>query len=675
MSIKMKIVIMSLVFCIISSGPVYAGQDILIDAVSMPYAFNPGTGAASIGFLSGDDDGTKITVVIADVSGDTVRTIDESLIGGGRFNVAWDGLDDRRRPVDEGFYDVTIYDVDYVIDMPQFLLVREPETLSNAAGLKYYPVCPATDREGNIYVSDGRNDRIWKYDYYGNLLTGWGSAGNGNGQFNNPSGIALDSNGDVYVVDTLNHRVQKFSGKGEYLLQWGTSGSGEGQFNCPSGISIDPSGRIYVADTRNHRVQVFDGNGAFQCMWGSFGNGPGSFNGPSGIAVDTTGNVLVADTYNNRIQLFDSAGGYLGEYDSFGGYPLDHPAGIAINRDGRLLIEDNRNQRILEADTDRTIVGYEKARSATDASLSAANGGKYAKDDGYVAREKPSGTGEHRYVYLPGSVISRAKVIVDRTPPVVSIIVPSNGVKYDQYSDLGASWYAGDALSGLRSATGTMSSGSIMDTSTPGTYEFTVRATDNAGNEVVQTSSYEIVSESRSAGNPGPVSSPAPTPVPTGKPTVMPTAKPTATPAPTAKPTASPTPVPDLNPPRPIGATVSLLKDGGSTAASISAELATTSSEINLGLKYRPSLSQSRGMLFVFGGDQSHTFNMVDMNFPLDIIFIKSDMTILKISANAQPGSTGISSGGACKYVLEVNAGLCASKGIHAGNKVKINWQ
>jgi DNA-binding beta-propeller fold protein YncE len=32
-----------------------------------------------------------------------------------------------------------------------------------------------------------------------------------NGQFNNPSGIAVDKEGYVYVSDTGNHRIQKFA--------------------------------------------------------------------------------------------------------------------------------------------------------------------------------------------------------------------------------------------------------------------------------------------------------------------------------------------------------------------------------------------------------------------------------------------------------------------------------
>jgi hypothetical protein len=46
----------------------------------------------------------------------------------------------------------------------------------------------------------------------GEFLTKWGSFGAGDGQFNEPFGVATDNRGDVYVGDTLNHRIQKFKG-------------------------------------------------------------------------------------------------------------------------------------------------------------------------------------------------------------------------------------------------------------------------------------------------------------------------------------------------------------------------------------------------------------------------------------------------------------------------------
>ena len=36
------------------------------------------------------------------------------------------------------------------------------------------------------------------------------SAGEGDGEFANPSGIAVDPSGNVYVADTSNARIQKF---------------------------------------------------------------------------------------------------------------------------------------------------------------------------------------------------------------------------------------------------------------------------------------------------------------------------------------------------------------------------------------------------------------------------------------------------------------------------------
>ena len=47
------------------------------------------------------------------------------------------------------------------------------------------------------------------------------------------------------------------SGTGHLVTQFGTAGSGNGQFNVPSGLAIDASGNIYVADTGNNRVEIF----------------------------------------------------------------------------------------------------------------------------------------------------------------------------------------------------------------------------------------------------------------------------------------------------------------------------------------------------------------------------------------------------------------------------------
>ena len=116
----------------------------------------------------------------------------------------------------------------------------------------------------------------------------------------------------------ITNRIQKFNSAGGFQLAWGSYGSGEGQFRNPSGVAVDGGGNVYVADTDNNRIQKFNAAGDFQFAWGSSGTGNGQFNNPSGVAVDSGGNVYVADSYNNRIQKFNAAGDFQLAWGSYG---------------------------------------------------------------------------------------------------------------------------------------------------------------------------------------------------------------------------------------------------------------------------------------------------------------------------------------------------------------------
>jgi len=63
-------------------------------------------------------------------------------------------------------------------------------------------------------------------------------------------GFAVDDGSPVFQICT--------SG-----CQSGTSGPGDGQFNQPRGIATN-SGNVYVTDLGNDRIQKFDSAGAFQ---------------------------------------------------------------------------------------------------------------------------------------------------------------------------------------------------------------------------------------------------------------------------------------------------------------------------------------------------------------------------------------------------------------------------
>jgi PKD repeat protein len=81
---------------------------------------------------------------------------------------------------------------------------------------------------------------------------------------------------------------------------------------------------------------------------------------------------------------------------------------------------------------------------------------------------------------------------LDTTPPQVAIAVPVNGAKYILSEVVLADWTVNDPLSGIVTHSGTVPSGSAIDTAIVGTQTFSVTATDKAGNEATKTSSYTV---------------------------------------------------------------------------------------------------------------------------------------------------------------------------------------
>ena len=156
-------------------------------------------------------------------------------------------------------------------------------------------------------MTDSGNQRVQVFDRGGAFLGKWGSAGNGDGQFNGPAGIVVHGH-EVYVADRFNSRIQVFDRRGVFLRKWGHSGAGDGEFAAngpndgPVGVAVHGN-VIYVTDFGNNRVQVFDRTGGFRRKFGSVGSEPGEFQNPVGVAVHGD-EVYVADRNNNRVQVF-----------------------------------------------------------------------------------------------------------------------------------------------------------------------------------------------------------------------------------------------------------------------------------------------------------------------------------------------------------------------------------
>jgi uncharacterized protein len=103
----------------------------------------------------------------------------------------------------------------------------------------------------------------------------------------------------------------------------------------------------------------------------------------------------------------------------------------------------------------------------------------------------------------------------------------------------------------------------------------------------------------------------------------------------------------------------------------VAVEVVSTEADIEHGLMFREHLGADAGMLFLLGHDKDWAFWMHNTLIPLDMIFIRRDMTIAGVVPNAEPKTDTLRKvGEPSLYVLEVNGGYCAAHGVAANQKV-----
>jgi uncharacterized membrane protein (UPF0127 family) len=106
-------------------------------------------------------------------------------------------------------------------------------------------------------------------------------------------------------------------------------------------------------------------------------------------------------------------------------------------------------------------------------------------------------------------------------------------------------------------------------------------------------------------------------------------------------------------------------------------EVAADDESLANGLSNRIQLAQESGMLFVFPDEDIWTFWMKDVLFPVDVMFIDRNGTIIDIQTmQAQPGMpedqlTRYPSAAPALFALEINAGLADQFGFQVGMQVQ----
>ena len=226
------------------------------------------------------------------------------------------------------------------------------------------PAALSIDANGNLFVSDERNNRIRRIANNADrvimtvvgssdpsIVAGYGGDGGpataarlaltayheSDGMDNPPpgGGLAMDEAGHLYIADTFNHCVRKVVpgqdgviGEGHsseeiIITVAGTCGvagfRGDGgsavraRLNRPYDLAFGSDGWLYVADTHNHVIRSIDlATGIIRSVAGTGAAGFSGDSGPAilsklrypyGISFSPEGHLYIIDTSNNRVRV------------------------------------------------------------------------------------------------------------------------------------------------------------------------------------------------------------------------------------------------------------------------------------------------------------------------------------------------------------------------------------
>jgi sugar lactone lactonase YvrE len=248
----------------------------------------------------------------------------------------------------------------------------------------YTPLDVSTDKAGNVYIADSRNNQVRVIRASGNIepFAGTGTAGPGGGdggpaasaQLYTVTSVAAAPDGSVYLAD-YNYRVRRVrpNGKIETVAGKGTMGfAGDGgpamaaSLTFVTGMAVDPAGNLYLALPGDNRIRKVDTNGIITTFAGT---GVTGFSGDGGLAtaatlyspqavtVDGAGNVFIADRFNHRIRMVTPDGiiatiagsattGFSGDGGAATAAELSAPFGLTVGPDGAIYFSDQGNHRV-----------------------------------------------------------------------------------------------------------------------------------------------------------------------------------------------------------------------------------------------------------------------------------------------------------------------------------------
>lgn len=218
------------------------------------------------------------------------------------------------------------------------------------------PISAIPDGAGGVWVADTRNHRLLHLDADGSLVEWLDLPARDNGRPADPADLVLSADGRrLWVTDNDGHRILVRDLQGGAWAPIGTRGESLGQFQYPFMLAAAASGDIVVTDVINGRAQVISPQGQTVAAIGEYGVEPGELFRPTGVAIDAGGVVWIADSVMGVLQAFRLTGEFIDVLRQESGQPLrfDHPMGLRFGADGSLYVVEQHANRVVQVEIRR----------------------------------------------------------------------------------------------------------------------------------------------------------------------------------------------------------------------------------------------------------------------------------------------------------------------------------
>lgn len=216
-------------------------------------------------------------------------------------------------------------------------------------------VCPMglfVDHADRLWIADSKAGCIWSYS---SRQDSWSKIELGEvaGRRCDPTDVVLsEDRSRMYIVDNDSHRIllrEVLSGETTVLGRFGES---LGRFRWPFMIAVSLNNTVLVTEAIGARVQRITSQDKWAGVVGRWGVSTGGFYRPKGVAADTRGRIYVSDSTLNVVQVFDVLGRFLGVLTDEQRRPIrfEHPMGLWVDGEGLLYVTELKADRVAVID-------------------------------------------------------------------------------------------------------------------------------------------------------------------------------------------------------------------------------------------------------------------------------------------------------------------------------------